>query len=170
MWHAWHSPWLCHHHPILYIYAWSQNLVHWWSPSVSVFIAWKVKVAQLHPTLCDPLYSPWISAGQNTAVGSHSLLQGIFPTQGLNSSLPHCRKILYQPSHQGSPIAWKIFIHYWMSVCVCVCAHACTCGLVYMWCAHAQHHGFDLFSSVSEPSIPLATHTLQLMWSCDFGA
>ena len=40
---------------------------------------------------------------QNTGVGSHSLLQQIFPTQGLNPALPHCRRILYQLSHQGSP-------------------------------------------------------------------
>ena len=37
-------------------------------------------------------------------VGSLSLLQGIFPTQGLNPSHPHCRWILYQLSHKGSPI------------------------------------------------------------------
>ena len=49
------------------------------------------------------LYSPWDSPGQNTGVGSFSLLQGIFPTQGLNPGLPHCRQILYQLSHQGSP-------------------------------------------------------------------
>ena len=49
------------------------------------------------------LYSPWNSPGQNTGVGSHSLLQGIFPTQGLNTGLPHCRRILYQLSHKGSP-------------------------------------------------------------------
>ena len=41
--------------------------------------------------------------GQNTGVGSLSLLQGIFPTQGLNPGLPHCRQILYPLSHQGSP-------------------------------------------------------------------
>ena len=41
------------------------------------------------------LYSPWNSPGQNTGVGSLSLLQGIFPTQGLNLCLPHCRQILY---------------------------------------------------------------------------
>ena len=40
---------------------------------------------------------------QNTAVGSLSLLQGIFPTQGLNPGLSHCRRILYQLSHKGSP-------------------------------------------------------------------
>ena len=49
------------------------------------------------------LYSPWNSSGQNTGVGSLSLLQGIFPTQGLNPGLPHCRQILYQLSHKGSP-------------------------------------------------------------------
>ena len=47
------------------------------------------------------LYSPWNSPAQNTGVGSLSLLQGIFPTQGSNPGLPHCRRILYQLSHQG---------------------------------------------------------------------
>ena len=49
------------------------------------------------------LYSPWSFPGQNTGVGSLSLLQGIFPTQGLNPCLLHCRRILYQLSHKGSP-------------------------------------------------------------------
>ena len=49
------------------------------------------------------LYSPWNSLCQNTGVGSLSLLQGIFPTQGSRSGLPHCRQILYQLSHQESP-------------------------------------------------------------------
>ena len=49
------------------------------------------------------LYSPWNSTGQNTEVGSLSLLQGVFPTQGSNSGLLHCRRILYWLSHQGSP-------------------------------------------------------------------
>ena len=49
------------------------------------------------------LYSSWNSLGQNTGVGSLSLLQGIFPTQGLNPGLPHCEQILYQLSHKGSP-------------------------------------------------------------------
>ena len=48
-------------------------------------------------------YSPWNSPGQNTGVGSLSLLQGIFPTQGLNPGLPHCRQILYRLSRKGSP-------------------------------------------------------------------
>ena len=49
------------------------------------------------------LHSPWNSPGQNTGVGSQSLLQGIFSTQGLNPGLPHCRWLLYQLNHQGSP-------------------------------------------------------------------
>ena len=45
-----------------------------------------------------------VSPGQNTEVGSLSLLPGIFPTQGLNPGLLHCRWILYQLSHKGSPL------------------------------------------------------------------
>ena len=56
-----------------------------------------------HPLPPHGLYSPWNSPGKNTGVGSQSLLQGIFPTQGLNTSLPHYRQILYPLSHQGSP-------------------------------------------------------------------
>ena len=51
------------------------------------------------------LYSPWNSLGQNTGVGSLFFLQGIFPTQGSNPGLPHCRQILYQLSHKGQA-AW----------------------------------------------------------------
>ena len=50
------------------------------------------------------LDSPWNSPGQNTGVGNLSLLQGIFPTQGLKPGLPHCRQILYQLSYKGSPM------------------------------------------------------------------
>ena len=46
------------------------------------------------------LYSPWNSPDQNTGVGSLSLLQEIFPTQGSNPGLLHCRQILYQLSHR----------------------------------------------------------------------
>ena len=49
------------------------------------------------------LYRPWNSPGKNNGVGSPSLLQEIFPTQGSNPGLPHCWQILYQLSHKGSP-------------------------------------------------------------------
>ena len=65
-------------------------------------------VAQSCLTLCDPMdcNSPGSSVhgdspGQNTGVDCHALLHGIFPTQGSNPGLPHCRWILYQLSHQG---------------------------------------------------------------------
>ena len=48
------------------------------------------------------LYSPWNSPGQNTGVGSLSHLWGIFPTQGLNPGLLHCKWILYQLRRKGS--------------------------------------------------------------------
>ena len=53
--------------------------------------------------MSDSLWPLWNSPGQNTGVGSPSLLQRIFPTQGLNPGLPHCRQILYQLSHKESP-------------------------------------------------------------------
>ena len=57
------------------------------------------------------LYSPWISQGQNTGVGSLSLIQGIFPTQGSNLDLLHSRWILHQLSHKGSPriLGWVTY-------------------------------------------------------------
>ena len=57
------------------------------------------------------LYSPWNSPGQNTGLGSLSLLQGICPTQGSNPGLPNCRQILYQLSHKGSPriLDWVVY-------------------------------------------------------------
>ena len=42
---------------------------------------------------------PWDFPSKNTGVGCHFLLQGVFPTQGLNPGLPHCRQMLYRLSH-----------------------------------------------------------------------
>ena len=68
----------------------------------------KVKVKSLNHV--QLFMTPWTVAyqalpsmefpGKNTGVGCHFLLQGIFPTQGLNPCLPHCRQMLYQ--------LWKI--------------------------------------------------------------
>ena len=57
------------------------------------------------PTDCSPPGSSvhGDSPSQNTGVGCHALLQGIFPTQGLNPGLPHYRWILYHLSHTGKP-------------------------------------------------------------------
>ena len=72
----------------------------------------EVKWSESHSVVSDSLWShglycPWHSPGQNTGVGSLSLLQRIFPTQGLNPGLLHCRQILYQLSHKGSPRTLK---------------------------------------------------------------
>ena len=67
-------------------------------------------VTQSGLTLCEPMDCSLPgssvhgdSPGKNNGVGCLALLQGIFPTQGSNPGLPHCRRILYHLSHQGSP-------------------------------------------------------------------
>ena len=67
-------------------------------------------VVQSCPTLCDPCHPPGSSVhrdspGKNNGVGCHAPLQGIFPTQGSNPGLPHCKWIFYQLSYQESPRA-----------------------------------------------------------------
>ena len=66
----------------------------------------RVSIAQS----CLTLWTPWNSPGQDTGVGSRSLLQGIFPTFGSNPGIPHCRWILYQLNHHGSPLHCHRFI------------------------------------------------------------
>ena len=78
---------------------------------VYIYITITCEVAQLCPTICNPMdcrpsgsSAHGDSPGKNTGVGCHALLQGIFSTQGSNPGFPHCRRILYQLNHQGSPI------------------------------------------------------------------
>ena len=75
------------------------------------------EVSESHSVLSDflrthGLYSLWNSLGQNTGVGSLSLLQGIFPTQGSNPGLLHCGWVLYQLSHKGNPriLEWVAYL------------------------------------------------------------
>ena len=61
------------------------------------------------------------SPGKNSGVGCHALLQGIFPTQGLNLGLLHCRWFLYHLSHQGSPPympSWNFFVNSFVQKCL----------------------------------------------------
>ena len=76
-------------------------------------------VTQSHPTLCGPMDSSppgssvhGDSPGKNTGVGCRALLQQIFPTQGLNSGLPHCRWILHHLSCQGNSriLEWVAYL------------------------------------------------------------
>ena len=70
------------------------------SPRVYV---WKWKCLSCVWPFVTPWNGPWNSSGQNTRVGSLSLLQRIFPTQGSNPGFLHFRLILYQLNRQGSP-------------------------------------------------------------------
>ena len=67
--------------------------------SCSAVVSTSVRPNGLQPTR---LLSPWDFPGKNTGVGCHFLLQGIFPTQGSNPGLLHCRQTLYPLGHQGS--------------------------------------------------------------------
>ena len=78
-------------------------------------------VLQSCVTLWDPMdYIPPGSSvredspNENTEAGCHALLQGIFPNQGLNPVLPHCKQILYHLSHQGGPY---VNIDIYRSIC-----------------------------------------------------
>ena len=80
--------------------------------------------AQSCPTLCNPMYySPpgssvhWDSSGKDTGVCCHALLQGNFPSQGLNAGLPLCRCILYHLSHQGSPPVYIVRLNWHITLC-----------------------------------------------------
>ena len=84
-------------------------------PFLYLHVCMCAELLQLCPTLCDPMdCSPpgssihGDSTGQNIRVGCHALLHGIFPTQGSNPGLPHCRQILYYLSHQGSPLRQEV--------------------------------------------------------------
>ena len=89
---CWHLAW----HP-------EPSPPHWSDEATCAFILQLISLcprtksgAESHSVVSNSLrphgrYSPWNSPGQNTGVGSLSLLQGIFPTQGLNPGLPHCR-------------------------------------------------------------------------------
>ena len=77
--------------------------------------SWNISESESFSVMSDSLlphglYSPWNSLGHNTGVGSLSLLQEIYPNQGWNPGLPHCRQILYQLSHQWKSVAepWKM--------------------------------------------------------------
>ena len=80
-----------------------------WDNWLKVYCAALCLVAQLCLTLCDPMDCSLPgssihgdSPAKNTGEGCHTLLRGIFPTQGLNPGL-HCRQILYHLGPKGSP-------------------------------------------------------------------
>ena len=74
-----------------------------WFQGLCESVSHSVVSDSLRPLALQPtrLPCPWNSPGKSTGEGCHSLLQGIFPTQGPDPRLPHCRQILYNLSHQG---------------------------------------------------------------------
>ena len=84
-----------------------------------------ILVSQSCSTLCNPMNHslpgpcPWNSQGKNTGVDCHFLLQGIFPTQGLNLGPLHCCQILYHLSHQGSIVTVNLALILKSPVWVC---------------------------------------------------
>ena len=76
---------------------------------------WKLLSSVRHFARPHELYSPWNCPGQNTGVGSLSLLQGIFPTQGSNSGLLHCRLDSLPAEPQGMPtFVWSQAFHWFL--------------------------------------------------------
>ena len=73
---------------------------------VCVCVSFSVVSYSLQPHVLKPtrLFCPWNSPGRSTEVGSHSLLQGIFLTQGPNPDILNCRQILYHLNHQGNSL------------------------------------------------------------------
>ena len=78
----------------------------------------RISCVKSYLTLCDPMDCSLSDSSvrgdspeKNTGVGCYALLQGIFPTQGSNPGLPHCRWILYSLNHQGSPriLEWEAY-------------------------------------------------------------
>ena len=83
--------------------------------------AWSLSHFQLFATRglqSTRLPCPWDSSGKNTGVGCHALLQGIFPTLGLNPDLPPCRWILYRwrRKWQPTPVLLPGKSHGWRSL------------------------------------------------------
>ena len=80
----------------------SSPLSQWCHPAISSSVVPFSSCPQSLPASQSfPVSQLFAWGGQSTGVGSHALLQ-IFPTQGLNPGLPHCRQTLYPLSHQGS--------------------------------------------------------------------
>ena len=119
----------------------------------------------LQPT--RPLCS-WDSPGKNIREGSHSLFQGIFPTQGSNLCLQHCREILYHMSLQGSPsILYLILVVYICQSRYPNSSHfpfppwyPCICSLCLCLCFCFVNK--IIYTSFSEEA--MATHSSTLAW------
>ena len=99
---------------------WKSEIVSQSVMSNSLATPWTIQPARF---LC-----PWNSLRKNTGVGSRSLLQGIFPTEGSNPGLLHCRQILYCLSHQGSH---SLITFDEKDSTVSITSHCCNAGAIF---------------------------------------
>ena len=100
---------------------------------------------------CSGLLCPWNSPGKNTGAGSHSLLRGIFLTQGSNPGFLHCRQILYHLSHQGSPWHWN-----GAQLALCVWTVQCIVG----WDYQLHYSGYYISINVTLVLLKFMYHTI----------
>ena len=115
------------------------------------------------------LYSSWNSPGQNTGVGSLSLLQGIFPTQALNPGLLHCKPILYQLSHKGSPrTKERVSFNFMASVTICsgfgaqekkICHYFQFSPFCLPWSDGTRYHSLNFLNVEFKPTFSLSSFT-----------
>ena len=89
------------------------RVLEWGAVDFSGLIAQSCSIF-CHPMDCSPAGSVHgDSPGENTGKGCHTLLQGIFPTQGLNPGFPYRRQILYHLSHRESPLSSCLLFENW---------------------------------------------------------
>ena len=139
-----------------------------------VLFAYFVWVSVSHSVVSDSLgfrglqparlLCPWNLPGEKTGVGSHSLLQGIFLTQGSKPGLLLCRQILYPLSHQGSHLnsneqspffdpGWPELGSSVLLVSSCEGWVLCSqCSLTFGSCKYSWYGAFPALSSVSSSS------------------
>ena len=105
------------------------------------------------------LYSPWNFPGRNTGVGSSSLLQEIFPTQGSNPGLLHCRRILYQLSYEGSP-QWPEKLKNCYSIICGLYSGISTNAITWIPWSNVSNKGLVCYSTCSSSIINVSSSTV----------
>ena len=125
------------------------------------------------------LHGPRNSPGQNTGVGGYSLLQGIFPTQGSNPGLPHCRRILYNKMELGklSPLSVAEFPHLWnwddnktslmvllwLNKSIRKVLHESIPNVSQGWCYYCSSHPNSGYISASAPLLCVKKHQIWIV-------
>ena len=97
--------------------SWSWQVAEAGSQRQSLELEVKVKIARSCPTLTSWTIAHGILQARILEWVAFPSSKGIFPTQGLNSGLPHCRQILYQLSHKGSPLRAGHYTNFLWAAC-----------------------------------------------------